>query len=109
MNRKLPVSPPPSLVAYEIEPGKVLFVHPIPRATVDGLTAAENEVLALVLDGHDNGAIAEARATSPRTTANQVASIFRKLGVASRAELAAKLSASAPPAACTTLRTPKRG
>ena len=95
MKRVLPKTPPASLTAYEIEPGKVLFVHAIPNAAeVAGLSAAENEVLALVLNGYDNASIAEARKTSPRTTANQVSSIFRKLGVASRAELAAKLSSN---------------
>jgi DNA-binding NarL/FixJ family response regulator len=92
VKRPLPTAPPPSLVAYQIEPGKVLFVHALPKATVRGLTFAEEEVLSFLLDGHDNASIADARGTSPRTTAKQVASIFRKLGVASRAELAAKLS-----------------
>ena len=96
MKRHLPPTPPPSLIAYEIEPGKVLFVHPLPKATVQGLTSAEEEVLALLLDGYDNASIAEARSTSPRTTANQVAGIFRKLGVASRAELASIVSAGPP-------------
>jgi len=96
VKRKLPAAPPASLVAYEIEPGKVLFVHSIPKPTASGLTAAEEEVLALLLDGYDNASIADARKTTPRTTANQVASIYRKLGVASRAELVAKLS-SVPP------------
>lgn len=96
MKRRLPATPPPSLVAYELEPGKVLFVHSIPRPTVKGLTPAEEEVLALLLDGYDNASIAQARKTSPRTTANQVATIFRKLGVASRAELVAKLSSLSP-------------
>ena len=63
----------------------------VPTAT--DLGAGEKEVLALLLDGCDNASIARARGTSARTTANQVASIFRKLGVASRAELAAKISA----------------
>jgi DNA-binding NarL/FixJ family response regulator len=91
MKRTLPATPPASLVAYEIEPGKILFVHPIPRPTVKGLTRAEEEVLAFLLDGYDNASIAKARSTAPRTTANQVASIFRKLGVTSRTQLAAKL------------------
>lgn len=95
MKRRLPDSPPASLIAYEIEPGKILFVHPLPTAMVQGLTVAEQEVLALLLDGYDNAAIAEARSTSPRTAANQIASIFRKVGVTSRAELAAKVSALA--------------
>jgi DNA-binding NarL/FixJ family response regulator len=93
VKRRLPPTPPPELLAYEIEPGKVLFVHPLPKARVEGLTSAEEEVLAFLLDGYDNASIAAARGTSARTTANQVASIFRKLGVASRAELAAKISA----------------
>lgn len=92
MKRHPPGTPPASLVAYEIEPGKILFVHELPKTTVRGLTSAEEEVLSYLLDGHDNASIAEARGTSPRTTAKQVASIFRKLGVASRAELAAKVS-----------------
>lgn len=99
MKRHLPRNPPPSLVAYEIEPGKVLFVHPLEQVKVEGLTSAEQEVLALVLDGYDNGSIAERRGTSARTTANQIASIFRKVGVASRAELAAEISRRAEAAA----------
>lgn len=93
MKRRLPAVPPPLLEAYEIEPGRVLFVHPLAKPTVDGLSPAEEHVLSLLLDGYDNASIAEARNTSARTTANQVAKIFRKLGVGSRAELAAKLGA----------------
>jgi DNA-binding CsgD family transcriptional regulator len=83
--------PPPDLVAYELAPGRVLFVHALEAPHVDGLTPAELEVLALVLDGRDTPEVARARGSSPRTIANQVASIFRKLGVGSRAELAARV------------------
>lgn len=93
MKRRLPAAPPPTLEAYELEPGKVVFVYPLAKPSVEGLTPAEAHVLSLLLDGHDNASIAEARSTSARTIANQVAEIFRKLGVASRAELAAKLGA----------------
>jgi DNA-binding CsgD family transcriptional regulator len=94
MKRPLSSEPPSALVAYELEPGKVLFVHPLPAAVkIEGLTTAEEEVLLLLLDGHDNATIARIRGTAPRTTANQVASIFKKVGVASRAELAAKIPA----------------
>ena len=89
--KRVPREPPSSLVAYELEPGRVLFVHGLVAPQVEGLTAAEQEVLALLLDGRDTAAIAHERGTATRTTANQVASIFRKLGVGSRAELAAKL------------------
>lgn len=93
MKRPLPSEPPASLVAYEIEPGKVLFVHALAVPEVEGLSPAEREVLALLVNGYDVAAIAEARETSPRTATNQLASIYRKLGVGSRAELAAKITA----------------
>jgi DNA-binding NarL/FixJ family response regulator len=57
---------------------------------LDGLTSAEREVCRLLLAGLTNTDIARDRGTSPNTTKNQIASIFRKLGVVSRAELAAR-------------------
>jgi DNA-binding NarL/FixJ family response regulator len=54
------------------------------------LTAAEREIVAGVLSGRSNAAIAQARRTSTRTVANQLAAIYRKLGVFSRWELAAR-------------------
>lgn len=53
------------------------------------LTPAERQVVALLLEGKSNAQIARARRTSARTVANQVASIFKKLSVSSRAELLA--------------------
>ena len=44
-----------------------------------------------VVAGRSNGEIAAARGRSVRTIANQVAAIFRKLGVGSRLELARRL------------------
>jgi len=92
MKPPVSASPPPSLVAYELESGTVLFIHDLQRVSrLPVLSAAEHDVLVLLLDGHDTRGISDARGTSPRTTANQVASIFKKLGVGSRAELAAKV------------------
>jgi DNA-binding CsgD family transcriptional regulator len=54
-----------------------------------GLTAAERDVASRALGGMSNASIARARASSPRTVSNQLSSVFRKLGVASRAELVA--------------------
>jgi DNA-binding NarL/FixJ family response regulator len=54
------------------------------------LTRAEHEVAHALLGGRSNAAIARLRGSSERTVANQVASIFRKLGVHSRTELAAR-------------------
>ena len=58
------------------------------------LTSAETDVLFRVLEGRSNSDIATERATSARTVANQIAKIFRKLGVRSRRELAAQSSSS---------------
>ncbi len=56
------------------------------------LTAAEQHVLTLMLDGCDNQTIATERGTSARTIANQVSSLLRKFKLCSRAELAARAS-----------------
>lgn len=53
------------------------------------LTETERGIVSRVLRGETNAAIAAARGTSPRTVANQVARVFKKLGVGSRSELAA--------------------
>jgi DNA-binding CsgD family transcriptional regulator len=57
------------------------------------LSPTEREVLRLVLEGMRNAQIAARRGTSVRTVANQVASLFRKLGVTCRRELLAILAA----------------
>ena len=51
------------------------------------LTDAKAHVAELVLRGASGAEIARARGVSPRTIANQLASIYRKLGVCTRAEL----------------------
>ena len=56
------------------------------------LTEAERDVILGVVSGLSNAAIAARRSASPRTVANQLAAIFRKLGVDSRAELTAKIT-----------------
>ncbi len=72
----------------------VLFEIPEPLrgpdgAGLPGLTAAEADVARYVLAGLSNAEVARRRGSSPRTVANQVARIFRKLGIASRNELSA--------------------
>jgi DNA-binding NarL/FixJ family response regulator len=52
------------------------------------LTRAEISVASAACEGRSNGEIARRRGTSARTVANQLASIFRKLHVNSRSELA---------------------
>ena len=63
------------------------------------LTRSEREVAHALLGGLSNAAIARLRGSAERTVANQVASIFRKLGVHSRTELAARWGHLLSPAA----------
>ena len=56
------------------------------------LTRAERDVAKRAAAGDGNHAIARARGASPRTVANQLAAVFAKLGVRSRAELSHRLS-----------------
>jgi DNA-binding CsgD family transcriptional regulator len=68
-----------------------ICVEPLSVARIAALTDAEREVARLAASGSSNAAIARCRKVSPQTVANQLSSIYRKLGVASRIELAARL------------------
>jgi DNA-binding NarL/FixJ family response regulator len=73
--------------------GKEMAVlsYPLPPADLPkGLTEAERDVALAICAGRSNAEIAMQRGTSPRTVANQVASLFAKLGLRSRYELAAR-------------------
>ena len=70
----------------------VLFEWLSAPVFLDGLTEAERDVVTGILRGESNGAIANRRGTHARTVANQVAGIFRKLGVRSRSELVARVT-----------------
>jgi DNA-binding CsgD family transcriptional regulator len=75
--------------------GEELVVLSYPLQGEDALARlsdAEREVLRALLEGHTTAEIAASRGRAARTVANQVAKIFRKLGVGSRAELTALLS-----------------
>lgn len=61
----------------------------VPEVRAQLLTATERDVLALVCQGLSNDAIARARQRSPRTVANQIASVLRKTRMPSRRALAA--------------------
>jgi DNA-binding CsgD family transcriptional regulator len=66
------------------------------RATVE-LTHAEREIVGRVAAGESDRQIASARGTSPRTVANQLRTLFRRLGVSSRAELLSRIFAAGRP------------
>ncbi|MGR9108793.1 MAG: LuxR C-terminal-related transcriptional regulator [Gammaproteobacteria bacterium] len=78
--------------------GEALLVGAYPLVDEDrvkDLTDAEKAILAQLLAGSTNGDIAQRRKTSAYTVANQVQTIFRKIGVRSRSELAARLQCPA--------------
>ena len=104
VGRKLGVSRRAALVAALDRPseleraagpdGRELLIFSGRSGATEALLAlgeAERAVARLAGDGKTNAEIAAARGTSERTVAHQLTSIFKKLGVGSRGELAAKL------------------
>lgn len=76
----------------------VVTVEPTPRADLSrlalaarGLTAREEDVAVLVLQGASTRSIAAALYLSPHTVQDHLKSIFAKLGVSSRREMIAQL------------------
>jgi len=57
-----------------------------PAAQDDDLTGREREVLALVGRGLRNGKVASTLQISENTVAEYIKSVYRKLGISSRAE-----------------------
>lgn len=55
------------------------------------LSGVESEIVKLVLEGRSDAQIAAARRIAPRTVANHLRRVFRKLGVRSRAELVVRV------------------
>lgn len=59
---------------------------------LETLTAREQEVLSLLLDGLSTSAVAARLSIAEKTAENHVSSIYAKLGVHSRAQLFALLT-----------------
>ena len=75
-----------------LTPELALLSFPVREAKIpEALTVAEQDVALQVYAGATNKEIAEARGVSPKTIGNQLESIYRKLGVTSRAELVLRL------------------
>jgi DNA-binding CsgD family transcriptional regulator len=65
---------------------------PVEASLPVSLSAAERAVVGFVLTGLDNAEIARRRGVKPATIAKQLESAYRKLGVGSRAQLAALIA-----------------
>jgi DNA-binding NarL/FixJ family response regulator len=76
-----------------VTPGVDLAIARLTPATASvGLSDAERAVVTGILGGKRIAAIARERGTSPRTVSNQIASVYKKLGVSSRREVLALLT-----------------
>jgi DNA-binding CsgD family transcriptional regulator len=69
--------------------GSNYFVHLSIHPSLSGLSPREREVAGLFASGMTNKQVARALGTSPSTVRNQVVRIYEKLGISSKAELAA--------------------
>jgi DNA-binding CsgD family transcriptional regulator len=78
------------VVSISADGGYAVLSFALPERYEPVLTRAERDVALLVLAGNSHEDIAKIRGRATRTIANQVASVFRKLGVASRTELLVK-------------------
>jgi DNA-binding NarL/FixJ family response regulator len=79
---------PAQLSARIVDGPEPIVVVTFSLSRCSELTPAELEVARCAVAGMSNRAIARWRQSSIRTVANHIASVFRKLGVGSRAELA---------------------
>ena len=97
-----PTTPPREVRACVVDIGArpyvlISFERDESQSTL-GLTPSERQIAAAILAGLSNAAIGRLRGTSARTVANQIAALYRKLGVHSRTELAARWGQSLSPA-----------
>ena len=69
----------------------IVVSYPVVPHVPPSLTGCESAVLLLIMRGASNAEIAKEREISKHTVANQIASIFEKMKVNSRSEMASKL------------------
>lgn len=85
------IAPPRDLEAAMLDVGGdeyLLLTFPAEGSDFSNLTESEREVATELLRGRSDREIARIRGTKVGTVANQVRSLFRKLAIRSRSELA---------------------
>jgi DNA-binding NarL/FixJ family response regulator len=96
-NRVEPIDDRETVAATAGTPGPFFSVQcELSQSSLLALTEAEREVALLVVDGCANSEIGARRRSSPRTVANQISSVFRKLSVHGRCELIRRLLLTRP-------------
>jgi DNA-binding NarL/FixJ family response regulator len=89
-NKRPSIAAPEKLMVERLTEGGdelAIFTWEPKSADASSLSPSEREVLERVAEGASNAEIARERSTAVRTIANQVASILRKTGCASRFDL----------------------
>lgn len=80
------------MMSHTIAGGRYQLLVPWPAPTVDQrLSGGELDVLRLLLRGDSHAVIAQSRMSSPRTVANQLASLYSKLHVSGRHQLICRM------------------
>jgi DNA-binding CsgD family transcriptional regulator len=89
-NAELPAPTGLEAATFSVEDDEyAILSFPLPEVRIPaGLTAAEAEVVRWALDGRSNAEIARQRKTSSNTVANQLRSVYAKLQLSGRGELA---------------------
>ena len=87
-----PAASEPHAERFCVPAGEIVVLRVVREQgqTPAALTSSERCIFRAILDGRSNAEIAVSRGRSLRTVANQVASVFRKLAISSRAELVAQ-------------------
>jgi DNA-binding NarL/FixJ family response regulator len=83
----------PTYLTFKVEGRNTILIEgALPHEAMDRLTPAEREVALLAAEGLSDRDIAARRSRSDRTVARQLSSVYRKLQIGSRTELAGLLS-----------------
>ena len=87
---------PEDAIEYALDARDAAPVRPEDASAVSPLSARETEVLALVAEGLTNPQVAKRLYLSPRTVGQHLRSVYRKLGVSSRAAAVREASQRGP-------------
>ena len=83
--------------ARSVPLGSLWLVHLRRRRPADGLPARLRQVAELAVQGHSHKQIAARLGLAPATVRNQLAGLYKRLGVTNRAALAASMQGHEPP------------